>query len=413
MRWFFIRLVFPLVLLQVAGCAFIGTTPDQCLAGVEELSDCPPPEAIDDPQINEWYKLRTWLPHSQLEVDPIQLGIDAEIPIQQVRAKLIGSSDEGTLESLAAKIHMIEQAEHSIDAAYYIFSADLVGLAMLGGLCDAVRRGVDVRVMIDSIGSFSLDRIWLRALQSCGRQASYIKNRNGQFTNRRARVQAIVFNALSRVFINPNRRFHDKLLVVYGSFGDKAAVLTGGHNILLSYYGIHADGSLSADSYLDAEILLRPGDSSVGKQDIGTTAENYFTLLSVYKNNKILKASRLDHVQCSYVEKRDEFCQGLSTLKQFPLVRKHLDSMPEYFHRDFHSTDVLLAHEFGNLIDKRVITDALRNMENNPNSITCFLRQAAQRDDKHSKIVSPHLFASKHHDKQGNPLLDEAVELHK
>ena len=44
---------------------------------------------------------------------------------------------------------------------YYIFADDLVGLAILGALCDAVQRGVDIRIMVDSLGSVSLKKKYL------------------------------------------------------------------------------------------------------------------------------------------------------------------------------------------------------------------------------------------------------------
>jgi phosphatidylserine/phosphatidylglycerophosphate/cardiolipin synthase-like enzyme len=64
--------------------------------------------------------------------------MQAEIPIQGAQAKLLGPSQEDGLRSLAAKIWMIDHAEHTIDATYYIFSRDRVGRAMLGALCNAV-----------------------------------------------------------------------------------------------------------------------------------------------------------------------------------------------------------------------------------------------------------------------------------
>ena len=50
---------------------------------------------------------------------------------------------------------------------YYIFKPDRVGYAMLGALCDAVQRGVDVRLMVDSLGSISPAHPELRALETC------------------------------------------------------------------------------------------------------------------------------------------------------------------------------------------------------------------------------------------------------
>jgi len=183
------------------------------------------------------------VPARELNVDPVEFGKEYEIPVQHARTKFLGPDDHAAIDSLAAKLWMIENAEHTIDFTYYIFKADLIGYAMVGAMCDAVRRGVDVRVTIDSVGSISgLTHAPLRALETCAEDAGFMRNRQGQITTRKARVQVVVFNAVSK-FGNPNRRSHDKLLIVDGHHPKKAAVMTGGRNISLDYYGINEDGT--------------------------------------------------------------------------------------------------------------------------------------------------------------------------
>ena len=67
-------------------------------------------------------------------------------------------------------------------------------------------------------------------------------------TNKKARVQVVVFNAISNVFVKLNRRSHDKLMVMDGKFPERALVMTGGRNVYLSYYGIKAVGSPNPDT---------------------------------------------------------------------------------------------------------------------------------------------------------------------
>ena len=106
----------------------------------------------------------------------------------------------------------------TIDFTYYIFKTDLVGYAMLGAMCNAVQRGVDVRVTVDSLGSISGgSHARLRALETCGDRAGFMRNSEGQLTTKKARVQVVIFNAVSKLN-NPNRRSHDKLLVMDGQF---------------------------------------------------------------------------------------------------------------------------------------------------------------------------------------------------
>ena len=91
----------------------------------------------------------------------------------------------------------------------------------------AVQRGVDIRFMVDSVGSIDSSHSGLKALETCAVDAGFIRNANGELTTRKARVQVVVFNAISKVFVKFNRRAHDKLLVIDGSFPEGGFVITG------------------------------------------------------------------------------------------------------------------------------------------------------------------------------------------
>ena len=175
--------------------------------------------------MQQLYESRSWLAHSKLDGDPVELGIATETPIQTADIKFIGPSDDDALRSLALKIWMIENAEHTIDAVYYIFTADMVGLAVLGALCNAVQRGVDVRLVVDSVGSLSLNNAHLEALGSCAENAGLMTGFDGIESIHQARIQAVIFNALTSPVSRVNRRSHDKMLVMDGAFPDKAMVL--------------------------------------------------------------------------------------------------------------------------------------------------------------------------------------------
>ena len=392
----------------LTGCATVQSPSGQCLP---ESPNCPPPGAVDDHELNEWYHLRTWLPPEELEYDPIKLGIQAEIPIQKARVKLLGSDQRDALYSLTAKIYMIEQAEHSIDAVYYIFKSDIAGIAFLGALCNAVQRGVDVRLMVDSLGSISLNKNWLRALDSCQGEATFIHNEVGKLTTRRARIQVFIFNGISRLASNPNRRSHDKLLVIDGFVPEKAMVITGGRNISLDYYGINANGSVNADTYMDAELLLRPGIQSPEDSTVGDVAETYFSLLAGFEHNIHIQSPRPLAGHNRYPSQRAAFVASLMELKSLEPIAASWQAMPEYLNSGYRQTDVLLAHEFANLINKRVVSEAVSNMRGNPNSIMYLMQQGNSENDKHIKIVSPYLFAARYHGAGGEILLDEAQEI--
>ena len=175
-------------LVLLSACATTSQQP-ACPDGTQDLPDCPPQAAIDDPEINALYDARTWVREAELGQDLIELGKNADIPVQAARTKFLGPNDQAAITSLAAKLWMIESAEHTIDFTYYIFKTDLVGNAMLGALCNAVQRGVDIRVTVDSLGSISGgSHSSLRALETCGDDAGFMRNSEGQVTTNKARV---------------------------------------------------------------------------------------------------------------------------------------------------------------------------------------------------------------------------------
>jgi len=407
------RLVSLLFVLALTGCASLPTPPEDCPVGTQALPGCPPAGAVDLPELNAWYDLRTWKAPSRQDEDLLQVGIDAEIPIQRALAKLLGSNMQDALFSLALKIHLIQRAQHSIDAVYYIFKGDLAGLAILGALCEAVERGVDVRLMVDALGSSSLDNNLLRAVYSCQWNAGFVSNPEGMLSTRPARVQVILFNPVTNFSGNPNRRSHDKLLVVDGFVPEKAAVVTGGRNISLDYYGLNADGTRNHDTYLDAELFLRPVPGEQPEYTVAEVAEIYFGLLAGFKGNRHLQTRVAISGPEGFAHTRGRLKRALRELEDLPAMREAMAAMTEFENEALEEVEVLLAHEFDNLFNKRVVSRVLQNKESNPNSITGLLTQVNTDDDKRLIVVSPYLFTARYYGPSGEVLLDEAAELRK
>jgi putative cardiolipin synthase len=408
--WPALLAIFFLGLLQ-AGCAAVPKKPD-CPPNTQNLPDCPPLTAVVDEDIERIYEYRTWKPPKELDKDPITFGMNADIPVQGAMGKILGPDDEGAIDSLAVKLWMIENAEHTIDFGYYIFTPDIIGYAVTGAMCDAVKRGVDVRVMVDSLGSIKVSRTMLAALKSCETQAGFMRNEAGDLTTRKARVQVMIFNALSKISTSPNRRSHDKILVIDGDFHDKAYVITGGRNISLDYYGLTAEGDHNPYGYLDSEVLFRPAETE-NDMTIGEVSSGYFTLLFLYKGNKKIVPVSTNQAQDLYIGERVKAKQSLEKIKQFELLKPHLDHMDDYMSEDFHPSDVLLAHNLGNVTNKNVTTNAVENLTKNPNSILYVLSKIAENSDgtKTTRIVSPYLFLALYKDKEGNVIVDEAAAM--
>ncbi len=398
-----------ITLMLLASCA--ATSQKTCPAGTQNLPDCPPLSAIDDPEINQLYESRTWLPAQEIGEDLIELGKQADIPVQHARTKFLGPTNHAAIDSLAVKLWMIENARYTIDFTYYIFKTDLVGYAMLGALCNAVHRGVDIRVTIDSLGSISGgSHSALRALETCADNAGFMRNSAGQLTTRKARVQVVIFNALSKIN-NPNRRSHDKLLVMDGSFEGRSAVITGGRNISEDYYGIRGDGTADPDPFRDAEILIRAAENEAEEDiTVGELSEAYSSLLFLLHMNKRITPVRSASNDRAYLKLRNRSRDALEKLKGYDYFRPHLEEMDEYMNSGFHDSQVRFAHELGNLTDSQVVTKVEQNQERNPNSIMTLLARIADEspDAKSIRIVSPYLFLAEYKKKNGQIVNDEA-----
>lgn len=107
-------------------------------------------------------------------------------------------------------LEAIASAEHSVFLSSYIFQCDTSGLMFVDALADCVRRGVDVRVIIDGVGElYGLPRRVGKLLASCG-----------------IRVARFLPPRLLPPTLYINLRNHRKMLIVDGRVG-----YTGGMNI--------------------------------------------------------------------------------------------------------------------------------------------------------------------------------------
>ncbi len=388
------------------GCSVLRTTPSVCPPQAQDMSDCPPLAAIEDEETKLLLKQRSYGFDKEIPVDLIQFARNTSSPVNKAEMMFLGSTEQDALSALAVRIWMIENAKHTVDAMYYIFQDDFVGKAILGALCNAVSRGVDVRIMVDSLGSISLNKKHLRALKSCEASAGFLRNKEGKETIHKARVQAAIFNALSKVGAKPNRRSHDKLIVIDGTFPKKAYGITGGRNISMDYFGILEDGSLNTHSYSDADILVRePREATeTDTYPLGRVMETYFSILFYFDKNKIVNLRA--HAD-RYKMTRAEHQQQLAAVKNIPGIRQALTTMPVYLTGGFHTGSVVLAHEIANITNKNVVTRATENLNKSQQSISAMMNRFDSESYRRIRIVSPYLFSAQY-SRNGEVILDEA-----
>jgi len=414
-------LLIPL-LVMISACAAPGTHQTHPFKSGRQLLAEASTHAGNEEYIRQLRESRTWVPHGQLTEDPIEIGKKAKIPVQLEQVKILGPSRDDALRSLALKIWLIEQAQHTVDMVYYIFTHDLAGEAVTGALCNAVKRGVDVRVMVDSIGSLGFARTELMALESCADNAGFMRTVDGQLTPYKARVQVALFNSPVKSIAWANRRSHDKLMVVDGAFPGEAVVMTGGRNISLSYYGVNADGSEHTGTYQDLEVLIKSdAQDSFIEWTVGNISEIYFSLLFLHENNNRLRPVYYTDPDDDsflqndpYLRERNRAQKELALMKSLPGVREMLADMPEYMRSGFKDSQVRLAHEFANLVNDEMVTETEANQEDNPNSVMALLGRLDDNMEPGSalRIVSPYIFVARYYDKDGNLIRDGALDAH-
>ncbi len=138
--------------------------------------------------------------------------------------------------AFAARVALIDAAQASVDAQYYIWNADLTGAMLLAALKRAADRGVRVRLLLDDNGLDGIDRE-LAQLAAHPNAAVRLFN---PFLLRWPKWLNHAFD-----FRRLNRRMHNKALVV-----DGAAAIVGGRNVGDAYFGAG-----NATIFVDLDVL--------------------------------------------------------------------------------------------------------------------------------------------------------------
>jgi putative cardiolipin synthase len=141
------------------------------------------------------------------------------------------------LDAFTERAALIEAAERTIDAQYYIWNSDLTGAHLAERLYAAAERGVRVRLLLDDVNVAGRDAV-IAALDTHPNLEVRIYN---PFVKRKGLGKALGF---LREFARLNRRMHNKSFTV-----DGAVAIIGGRNI--------------GDEYFDADLELNFRDRDV------------------------------------------------------------------------------------------------------------------------------------------------------
>jgi len=142
----------------------------------------------------------------------------------------------GGMSALGARIRLIEAAEKSIDAQYFLMKGDTAGQVFAGALLDAADRGVRVRFLLDDV-------------------FTTVEDEELELLNRHPNVEVRLFNPVSRRGIGlfnflgdyrrANRRMHNKSFTV-----DNQVTIVGGRNIADEYFELRPEGE-----FLDLDVI--------------------------------------------------------------------------------------------------------------------------------------------------------------
>jgi putative cardiolipin synthase len=122
---------------------------------------------------------------------------------------------------------LINDAERTLDAQYYLWDSDAVGYLLLSRLIAAADRGVSVRLLVDDMRLRSRTR---SIASLCLHPNMAIRVFNPWAKRSNAGAQALEF---IRRFGKLDQRMHNKLLVA-----DNERAIFGGRNVAVEHYGL-------------------------------------------------------------------------------------------------------------------------------------------------------------------------------
>ena len=136
----------------------------------------------------------------------------------------------------------VAKARHHIHLEYYIYHPDQIGTALRDALVERARAGVEVRVLLDAVGSAKSSRAFMQPLTEAGGELAWFHPMR-----------------LGRIWQRPwlNMRNHRKIVVI-----DNRVAFTGGMNIT-----DEQDDRQRSDAYRDLHLRIE-GDAVRGLQSV-------------------------------------------------------------------------------------------------------------------------------------------------
>ena len=330
------------------------------------------------------------------------------------KTKLLLDPREGYL----AKIMMIRNAKKTIDLSYFIFKDDDTGKAILHELRLAIRRGVKVRILVDSAGSISKAPFYddIKALVALSGKP--LLDEAGNPTGEYAHAEAMLFNplfnirahvanwmkAVHNLFVSENeklplatftinRRSHDKILLIDAQSETDTMAIIGGRNIADNYYAVNAG---EENPILDAEIMIKGFTQKDADGNIQNALENHYNKIYYYLANKNFSDFLFKTNRNKVKNEFREMLTGARNLygKDGPL-EEQLKLMEEdnFLETDFEDGLISVINEIQNLSRTKIFM-APQGPQNkkNGNSLVAKLHAEVAKAEDTVDIVSPYFW---------------------
>lgn len=146
-------------------------------------------------------------------------------------------------DAFGVRLKLMDVAEVSVDAQYFMMTADKAGLVFSSKLLDAADRGVRVRLLLDDIFT-TVEDVGLAMLDDH-------PNIEVRIFNPISRKGIYSFNYLGH-FSLANRRMHNKSFIV-----DNQLAVVGGRNIAEEYFQLETTGEFIDFDVLGAGPIVR------------------------------------------------------------------------------------------------------------------------------------------------------------
>jgi putative cardiolipin synthase len=325
-------------------------------------------------------------------------------------------------EALLARLMLIKQAKKTIDLTYYIFQDSETSKLLLDELRQALRRGVNIRLMVDGSGSIAATKNFYKEIQVLyNTVGGNILDESGNIIGK-AKFEAVEINPMFNLRANVKNwyykvvefvtgkavpqndfylfhRSHDKILLVDAESQDSSMAIIGGRNISNHYYKLGTEEERDS-TFNDLDILVKDITFTTPAKDGSVELQNvlmeHFNRLYYYSANKKfedfifkLGRKRLSKTLKEFKDVRTEMLRSEGTELNQILKKMEAD---DYLNKDFDQGYVSFLDEIENLTRKDIFKPSATLYENNKNSIMKNMWEQILKAEKEILICSPYIY---------------------